>query len=362
MTTKIIDTSLVDHQPKAAYRRASDDKLVFLYEHTAVGSSTRDMRQAIWNGSTWDTELIVSTSTTRIGIGGTGITDAGTEILTTSSYTLPFDVEPPDSSYNNPVQVWRKESGGSWSLDSAFPKPSGDVIFVPFGRVINLPGGIIRMTAVGWDTARTYAHVYYCDSDDDGVTWGSPVTIYKELDGGNECCYYADGDNHICVIRREDEQGALEGGVRVMKSSLAGVVGSWSNMGVIGATFDRYAAAPDLMRLNDGRMVMLFGDRGDIGIPFLGQQKHMSISVGQFTEIFDDINAWSSRIDVVDIFPLTPGSSGYGGVFLTDNTLDSTLNIVWMDSVTSTDRDIYQKDISTFLPATTSFSQGQIIG
>ena len=366
MTTKIIDTSLTDWHPKHAYRRDSDNALVFIYSHQnapTVAGIPFDIREAVWNGSTWDTASITSTSLGFIGLGGTGITDAGTEIITTSAYGVPFDVDPPSPSYNGPIQAWRKESGGSWSQDSTFPKPSGDVLFAPFGRVINLPGGIVRMTAMGWDTARTYAHVYYCDSDDDGLTWGSPVTIYKELDGGNENCYFANGDNHICVIRREDEQGALEGGIRVMKSSSAGAVGTWSDMGVIGATVDRFATAPDLMRLNDGRMVLLFGDRGDINPP-AGQQ-HMSISVGNFTDIFSDITAWSDRIDVTNIFPSTPGKSGYGAIWKIDDSDDSTLQLIWNDDLgAGVDVDIYQKNIWSFIPAlptSLGFSKGYII-
>lgn len=366
MTTKIIDTSAFDMSPKNGYRRPSDGKLTFIYSHRpagiGIGAGPWEIRQAVWNGSTWDTSLIFSTATYFPGLGGTGFTSDGTEIFTTSHYPLPFNVNPPTTTYNGPVDVWRKELGGSWSLDANFPKPPNDVFFAPFGGITSIPGGGIRMTATGRDASKTDARVYYHDSFEDGFNWSTHVDIRNETSGGNECHYYADGDKHMCVIRKEDEIGPLEGGIYVYVSSQAGIAGTWSNTGELVGAIDRYAAAPTLIRLNDGRIVILFGDRGDVSTPFGDEQQHMSIVVGQFEEVFNDINAWSDRIDVADIFPLVAGGSGYGGLFRTDNSIDSTLQMIWMDSVTITDRDIWQKAIGNLLPTTPSFSQIQVIG
>ena len=168
MATKIIDTPNRDIHPRHAYRRASDNALVIIYWHYPNSGAAFDLREAVSTdeGVTWVTALINSATTTFDISGGSGITDAGTELAFTSSYNIPIETPP-----HNPAKCWRKPSGGSWARGGDLPQPVGlDDTFVPFGRPIDLGGGTVRQTCHGreFGPPKTgYAHVYYVDTTDE---------------------------------------------------------------------------------------------------------------------------------------------------------------------------------------------------
>jgi hypothetical protein len=345
---KIVDTTRFDAWPRAPYKRP-DNTWVFVYwKKSASGTVYYDLWEA--NSTdliTWTTSVIWTNTTTWDIAGMSGmVPSTGTELVSTSSYKLPFPSTP-----NNAPRTWRRATGGAWTRVGDWSIPSGDSIAVPFGRFVQLASGSIRATGCGWDAARTYAHIWYVDSADDGLTWGSPVTIYKgnSPTGANELCYAVSPTNsahHLVVTRREDEYGTHEGGMRVFKSTDTGA--TFTEMGEIAALVGRYAAAPDLLVMNDGRLVLLYGDRGDIAYYGSAQQHTMRMVVGYFETVFTDLTAWSSSVILQNTYPATNGDSGYGGLFKTTS-LDSSLSMVWFDG-TDTDTDIWQAGIGDMFP------------
>ena len=136
--------------------------------------------------------------------------------------------------------------------------------------------------------------------------------------------------------------------MRVFVSSSAGAVSTWTELGEIPAIVGRYATAPNLLTTNDNRLVLLYGDRGDIAYYGTAQQHTMRMVVGWWSAIFSDINAWSDSVILQNVYPASNGDSGYGGLFKL-TTSDSSLTMVWFDG-TDTDTDIWQAGIGDMFP------------
>lgn len=346
MPTKIIDTASYTAWPRSPVRDGNGD-LVFVYWDGAAALSTFSFYESrsTDNGATWTPTLINFDDTVWCLTGAFGVTAAGTLLLATSAYHLPYPSTP-----NNAPRVWRKTTAGAWTRVGDIPQPAGDSIFVPFGRPVQLPGGVTRITCCGWDAARTYAHIYYVDSTDDGQTWGNLTTIKKDYANScNELCYYAEGDNHLVITRREDEYGTHEGGMRQFVSTSAGAAGTWVDMGEVPAIVGKYASAPDIMSLGSGRIALLYGDRGEIAYYGTGQQHSMRMVVGRFTEILSSVNSWSGPIIYALTYPESNGDSGYGGLYKVSSG-DATLKMIYFDG-SSSDCDIWQETLDSTLLA-----------
>ena len=352
MATKIINTATFSAWPRAPYKRPDGTWVFVFWNGTSILNTFSCFEANSTDGETWSTSLIFTITATWNITGGYGLVASGTELLCTSSYKLPYPSLP-----NNAARCWRRPEGGSWTEVGSFPMPTGDERFVPFGRFIDLPGGVIRMTVCGWDTARTYDRIYYVDSSDDGLTWGNLTNIYVGTPGtANELCYFASGNNHLVVGRREDESGTHEGGMNVFKSTNAGV--TWALMGEIPAIVNRYATAPDLFQLADGRLILLYGDRGDIAYYGSAQQHSMRFVIGQFEDVFAGVAGWSDSIVAALTYPTSNGNAGYGGLFKTTDS-DSSLQMVYFDG-SNTDTDIWHENLGDLLPSVGS-SRGYIL-
>lgn len=345
MPTKIIDTASYTAWPRAPVRDGNNH-LVFVYWDGAAALSTFSFYEArsTDNGATWVSTLINYDNVVWCIAGAFGVTAAGTLLVATSAYALPYPSTP-----NNAPRVWRKTTAGSWTRVGDIPQPAGDSIFVPFGRVIQLPGGVTRITCCGWDAARTYAHIYYVDSTDDGQTWGNLTTIKKDFDNScNELCYYAEGNNHLVITRREDEYGTHEGGMRQFVSTSAGASGTWVDMGEVPAIVGKYASAPDIMALGGGRIALLYGDRGEIAYYGTGQQHSMRMVVGNFTDIMASVNGWSANPIIVALtYPETNADSGYGGMYKVSD-VATLLQVIYHDG-SQTDTDIWHESLDSSL-------------
>lgn len=163
--------------------------------HTYNGGDVSEMvrYRTSDGGFTWVRDIIHSESGIDVRNYAGGTTSAGTILIFYARFTT--------SETFLSQHCMRSTDGGESFVHSGALDLNGNVDqFSPHGLVVELPNGDLLQTFYGND------NVYTLKSTDDGLTWGSPVTIITNtyLFEYNEACIcWLSGNNLACVIRKE---------------------------------------------------------------------------------------------------------------------------------------------------------------
>lgn len=178
--------------------------------------------------------------------------------------------------------------------------------FACFGRMIEVPwtGSGKRLFMSVYSVAPSpKAWVVY--SDDDGVTWHTGATI-STLGHSEGCLAYVSGSGNsaklIIVFRTEDFDNRLHQFV----SADGGA--TWSNQGVLAFTSTTITGgagpvSPDLLVLNDGRVVLVWADR---------KTWMISWTVGVGADLTTSVSAWGPAHSIYRSHAATRSGSFYG--------------------------------------------------
>ncbi len=169
------------------------------------------------------------------------------------------------------------DAGRTWEVSEGFPSgPDGEVL-VPFGRVARAADGSLRATAYR-DAC------FMVRSDDEGATWTRPVKIDDGINEG--AILHLGGGRWLAAIR--------SAGPEVLRSYRSDDDGAtWTR----GADVSEQGQIPgDLIRLQDGRILLVYGDR---------RQDHFGVE-GRISA--DEGQSWSTPFRLVNL----PGPTDCG--------------------------------------------------
>lgn len=174
---------------------------VYAHADNHVGNNSRiKMRRSHDGGRVWDGPTTIDTatgSTLVSGIGG-GVSRKNTIIVFDNTFTLSGS----DQTMTG-QRVLRSEDGGqTFSAPITIPFNS-ETVFQPYGPLVNGANGDMFLTWYGF-TGSTFSS-YIIKSTDDGLTWGSPVTIVSNTTSQRTetSVAWLGGEDYVALARSE---------------------------------------------------------------------------------------------------------------------------------------------------------------
>lgn len=171
-----------------------------------------------------------------------------------------------------PVMVSRsQDSGRTWERSGGVLLTPGIPNLIPFGTIIRVDAKTLAVSLYDAATSEIYNRAYLFFSDDDGLTWKNPVIIggkdvffHPEAGNFNETAVLCTERNHLVAVARTFIPQA---DLRLLLSENRGRTWTIAD-NVIGGAITLPSEHPgNLLRLNDGRILLTYGIRwGDHGI------------------------------------------------------------------------------------------------
>ena len=204
----------------------------------------------------------------------------------------------PDETYM-PLPVWvgrSRDGGRTWTRTETFPAPRGYRNITPFGKIIQLPHGLLGVTGYVRGAGPNVYHSYFCCSRDDGRTWQAVTLIGRNR---SETDLLPLGGQRLLAAARTCAEGRLD----LFVSPDCGR--HWQLTGP-GTGPAQHPA--NLLRLADGRILLSYGMRyrGFYGIGAM---------VGEH-----DGRTWSQPLVLIDLEDTCDGGYPFT-VQLTDGSL-----------------------------------------
>ncbi|CAL7961512.1 hypothetical protein GAMM_230015 [Gammaproteobacteria bacterium] len=175
-------------------------KMVIVYRSGSVhgfdGDAVMKMRVSTDQGKTWDdTSIIHSESGVDIRNYGGGVTPTGRLIVSFIRYLGGV-------SYGGQYYIYSDDEGVTWSSPVSL-SDEGEAEYSPYGALISIADDKLLMTWYGF-TGTTYT-IYAVRSSDNGTTWDSPITIATGLRQYTETSTtYVGGGQILALSRTED--------------------------------------------------------------------------------------------------------------------------------------------------------------
>ena len=168
--------------------------------HNYDGFSKIVHRKSTDNGKTWsDTTVILHEDDVDSRNLGGGVTPTGRIII---FYVRSLG----GTSYGGQYYIYSDDEGLTWSTPVSVSNMSMDE-YSPYGKLVSGANGILLLSFYGW-TGSTYKS-YVIRSSDNGTTWDAPIAIYSGIDWQvtETCLEHLGGGYIIALARNEDSVG-----------------------------------------------------------------------------------------------------------------------------------------------------------
>jgi hypothetical protein len=247
------------------------------------------------NGLNWEHRSTPSprdTETAGRGSIGAGLVSNGDLVLITTGWSHP------DSSGHGTLLnllVYRSSDGGyTWDInESGFPdkwpeagfheaSPKGEM--PPFGDIIQGADGNLRAALYGWNPGAVFVY----RSTDDGWTWGDAKVINPDKVIHEPAIFHLGSGKWLCAARNSKRTDPT--GMDLYRSE--DDANTWSYEGGLTPT-KRHPG--HFLRLNDGRIVLTYGNRWEKRGSKIPRGVQVKVSK-------DEGKTWSKPVRLVDFY------------------------------------------------------------